>query len=1186
MDKSAGEMPFLDHLEELRGRIIRALIAVIAGVSAGLWVVTNYDAIGYLKAPIAPYLPGGKLTILQPTEQVMVVLKLGVVIGLVLASPVIIYQIWAFLSPALYAKEKKAMIPALLLGLLLFLAGGWLGWYYGVPLSLKFLMNFSPENFISQITFAEYFSFVVQVVLAVGISFELPLIMTLLSWLGVMDAKKFSSFRRYAILLNCIAGAVLSPGTDVFSMLITSAMLLMLYELGVLGAFVVQRRKRKAAAIGAMILFALLAGAPHEAQAQNPPVRRPTSDSAGKARITPGQGTRAIDSATAKRLGLPSEPKRKFVEPDSVMQALLKREGFAVTRFRGDSAILLPGDEGLLLGGRAATKRDTSTLEADEIIYSDARCELSAKGEPQMFEGGRAGQILIGRTMKFDTCQERGVIGEALTTFDDGGGNWFLRGNLAVDSTGKRLYASHSEFTSCDQPEPHYHFQSGQVKWVSQSVLVARPAVLYIRDVPIVWLPFLFQDTKVGRRSGILIPNFGFNDIVRPSRTYNRQVTNIGYYWAPNDYIDATVHLDWFANRYMQYGGQFRYRWRDRFVTGDLAIDKQQQSEGGGSTNIRWNHNQQFNVTTSLRVGFNYVGSTSVLQGNTVDPLLSTQQITSTATLQKRFRWGTTSLGATRNQTISDGSVRMTLPSLDITPRPFEFGQHVTWSPNISFANALEQQITRPLEFIVSPGRVDTLLAKGSSRNTTINIGTPIRFGTFTWTNSLAYTDRLSTQRTQVIQRVPDQSTPDPNDSITVNTIRAADFFSSVEWNTGINLPMLFQQTFKIQPVLGITNVTPNGAFMVRNAATRGDWVQQGKKLRLSLSMGPQLFGFLSGFGPVERFRHNLQPTLALQYSPKARLNEAYANAVAGSTGTILPLETPPELTASFGLNQTLTAKMRKAPSDTTTDDTNRPKPILLQLSTSSIAYDFEQAKLPGRTGWTTQALNNSLQSDLIRGFQLSLTHDLWEGQVGTDTAKFAPFLSNVNASMALTGATFKSIGAFLGLAKRRDPSARPDTTPPPAGYMTPSSRRFRPGAFNNTDAFSGGAGRGFTMNVNYSLQRRRPTGTTVGSVSTDPNDIFFPPTNLVSGNHSNIGLSTSFSPTHNWSVSWSTQYNITDSKFESQQIRLQRDLHDWMASFDFSKTATGNFAFFFTVTLKPLPDVKFDYNQTTLTPR
>ena len=76
------------------------------------------------------------------------------------------------------------------------------------------------------------------------------------------------------------------------------------------------------------------------------------------------------------------------------------------------------------------------------------------------------------------------------------------------------------------------------MKWVSKSMLVARPVTLYVRDVPILWLPFMFQDLRPGRHSGMLIPQFGINDIVRPTDDYNRQVTNIGYYWAPNDYFD------------------------------------------------------------------------------------------------------------------------------------------------------------------------------------------------------------------------------------------------------------------------------------------------------------------------------------------------------------------------------------------------------------------------------------------------------------------------------------------------------------------------------------------------------------------------------------------------------------------------------------------------------------------------
>lgn len=1178
MSNTTGEMPFLDHLEELRGRIIRVLIAVIVGVGLGLWFVSSYPVLIWLKAPIAPFLPDGKLTVLTPTEPVMVVLKLGFVLGLVLASPVVIYQLWAFLSPALYEKEKKAMMPALFAGLLLFFLGAWLGWAYGVPLSVKFLLTFQADTFNNQITFDSYFSFVVQVILAIGFAFELPLVMTLITWLGVMDAKRWHAFRRYAVLLCFVAGAIISPGTDPFSMIICSVMLLLLYELGVLGAYVTQRKRKRAIAAGAAILLVFgLAGAPQRLEAQNPPTR-PTPTDTSRRGAPGGVGTRTIDSSTAKRLGLPAKPKWSFPGPDSVMQALLKREGFAVTRFRGDSATLLPNDEGLLLGGRAATQRDTSVLEADRIRYSDARCELVANGSPRMFENGAGnGTILVGREMRFDTCLERGVIGEALTTFNDGT-DWFLRGNLAVDSTGKRLYAARGEFTSCDLPEPHYHFRAGQIKWVSQSTLVARPAVLYIRDVPVVWMPFLFQDTKRGRRSGILVPNFGFNDIVRPTRSYNRQVTNVGYYWAPNDYIDVTGRFDWYANRYIQYGGALNYRWRDRFITGGITLNKMRQDDGSGGIDFSMVHSQRFNVTTSLSADIRYSSNTRVIQNNSVDPLQSTQQISSSLNLQKQFRWGNVTLGGTRRQQLSDGSGTMTLPTLTITPKGFEFGRHVTWSPNLSITNTTEFKLPLPSQFAAGSGLIDTLAVLGRSRLTSVNLGTPIRIRGFTWNNAFAYTDQVRIARAVGTEKIPNEATPDPNDSLLISSIRGGTFSSGLNWETSIALPTVLTQTLKVTPTVGIANIT-SGNFLIRNERTNGDWVQQGKKFQFGLTSAPQFYGFINkGVGPFTRFRHYIQPTLNMQYSPAATLSEEYARAISSANNPV-KRETPATLTASLTLNQELSGKLRPAQGDTTTDQRNWRKMQILQLNTSAIAYDFEQAKLPGRTGWTTQSVTNTMQSELIRGFTFTLTHDLWAGQAGIDTSRFSPFLSNVQANMSLTGGTFRSLLALVGLAKHGD--GRPDTanvrrTP----IYTPANRRFRPGAFGNSDPFSSMGGGGFNAQVSFSLARQRPGAATTITDPITGQPVVVPNT---SPNRTNISFNTSFAPTQAWRVSWQTQYNVTDGRFESQLIQLQRDLHDWQASFNFSKSATGNYGLFFMVSLKPLPDVKFDYNQTTL---
>src|SRR5262245_41751257 len=119
MTEGAGEMTFLDHLEELRRRVIWAVVAIAVGVVIGIWAVQQFDLVAVLTRPIAPYLPSGKLLATNVTDPVIVVLKLGLIVGLVLASPVILWQVWAFVAPALYDREKGALVPSLFIGLVL-----------------------------------------------------------------------------------------------------------------------------------------------------------------------------------------------------------------------------------------------------------------------------------------------------------------------------------------------------------------------------------------------------------------------------------------------------------------------------------------------------------------------------------------------------------------------------------------------------------------------------------------------------------------------------------------------------------------------------------------------------------------------------------------------------------------------------------------------------------------------------------------------------------------------------------------------------------------------------------------------------------------------------------------------------------------------------------------------------------
>jgi Tat protein translocase TatC len=1196
MTRTAGEMPFLDHLEELRGRLLKSLAAVVVGVGIGFWFTLRYNAVAFLAAPVAPYLEasGGKLTVLALTDPFLITMKFGAVIGLVLASPVLIYQAWAFLSPALYARERKAMMPALVIGLLLFLTGAWLAWEFVMPRAVPVLLGFQAGAFNPMITYDRYFSFVMAILLGLGLSFELPLVMIVIAALGIMTGAQFNRFRRYAVLLACVAGALLSPGGDALMMLIFTVPLLLLYEIGVAGAYLVGR-KRVGPTIGAVILFMLLAGgAPASVQAQDRPpggVQVPRRlDPAGVRARTPGDTTRGagqpareVDSATAKRLGLPTRPSRLFPGPDSVMQALMARPGFAVTRYMGDSAVLHAADQRIILSGEAATDRDGSVMEADQILYDDQACSLVASGEPRLFEEAN---IAIGRVLRIDTCRQRVVLEEGFTTFDELGANWFVRGNLAVDSSAKRLYAAGSEFTSCDLPLPHYEFRARHVKWVAESYLVARPAVLYVRDVPIVWLPFLFMDTKAGRRSGILIPQFGFNDIVRPTRGYNRQVSNIGYYWAPNDYVDLTIGLDWFSSRYIRYGASFNYRWLDRFIQGGVSLSRQVEVEGSSNLQLLWNHSQQFSAATSLQFDLNYVTNSRVLGNNSVDPLQVTQQIRSSASLRKQFGWGNASLGGRRQQNVSDGSGTMQFPSLSIQPRPVALSRDVTWSPSLTILNDIA--FTTPLadQFVVDANGIDTLNVTGSSRSSSLSLDTPLRFGRFNLRNRLQLTDRITSARRVVTIREPDLSTPDPTDSISVERVTGADFASGLDWDTGLNLPVLLSGSIKLQPTIAISNVVGSAPFLLRSAASNGEWVQQAKRVRLSISAKPDFFGFFNhGVGPFQRFRHRFSPQVDFSWQPEADVPDDFSRALGRA-----PSVAPPKLAVKIGLAQTFEGKPRLAPGDSTTDPLSLVPVTLLSITTSPFEVDFEQGKLEGKSIFVTQTLQNRISSDLIPGFTLAFTHDLWEGAASADTAHFSPFLSQVTANFSITGQTVRSLLSAIGLADAPSEGfiAQVDTASSVDALAV--DPRFRPGSFASPAAFtSRPRSKQFRAAVTYTQSRSRTAGGTVVSdplIPGLPDDDFgtFPTvTPAIGAARSNVGLQLTFAPTTFWGVQWDTQYNITDGQFESHRLTLTRELHDWEAQFNVVRSPNGNFSLYFNIALRALPEIKFDYNQSTI---
>lgn len=1149
-------------------RLLRALGAIVVGFGAGLWLVEKLQLVALLKAPIAPYLPSGKLTFTSPTEPLMIVFKLGFVVGLLLASPVLIYQAWAFLSPALYDRERKVIFPALVVGLGLFLVGAGLGYVFVVPQALRVFFSFQAESLQPMITYDAWFGFVLQIVLALGLSFELPLVIIILAALGVVTPAGLHRFRRYAVVLSFVAGAVLSPGADVFSMLMMTVPLLLLYEIGVAGAVFIARRRLKGERATALplILFALLlGGVATPAAAQGVPA--PAAAGQDTTRAPPGRiAGQALDTAQARRLGLPTAPSQSFAPEDSAYRSLLERSGYTVTKYRADSAAILAEQRELMLMGNAMTEREGTTMEAEEITYDQRDCALEATGDPRFFNEG---QVLVGEELKYDTCRRRGVVADALTNFQQGSTTWFLRGDVAKDSLNNRIFAGHGDITSCDLPIPHYHFSAREIKWVSNTVLVARPVVLYIQDVPVLWLPFIFQDLRPGRHSGLLIPQFGFSDIIRPSPSYSRQITNVGYYWATNDYMDLTGRVNWFSGRYIALGFQTDYRWLNRFLSGTFAINRQWQSGGGSDLSLRWEHAQKFNLSTNISFSLGYASNTQIINNNAVDPLVNTQQITSALRFTKNYRWGAINLGGNRRQDISNGSINQTLPSIDITPKPVGLGANSTWSPNFAFSQ--DQVIDQPVRFIrfVTPdGTIDSVEVTQDSRTTSARLATPFRFGNFNWQNTVRFTDGTVSLRDSTFALVPDTSTANPNDSIVVVTYFNGSYRSEFDWDTGINLPFLLRGTWKIQPTVGVQNVT-SGAFAIRNRNTGGDWVVQGKRARFSLSMTPTFFAFFNvGFIPgLSRMRHSINPLLTWSFAPAATVPEAYARAIA-LPGQQLQLRSQPENLLSLSLNQNFEVKAKPAPEDTL--GTQARKFRLLSIQTSPLQYNFQRAGEPGGSGWVTQDITNSVLSDLLPGFNLRFGFDLWKGVAGTDSARFSPFMNNLSMNFGISSATFRSLfgGSDRGAGGQLPGQSRSVLNDPNRdNYLqNQGSRPIRPAS--TYDMTGAGTQRGFTSSFALTVQRYR--------ASSYPAPLIAPPDQI------SLNYSLQFSPTQFWAASWQAQYNFTQKRFESQTVSLQRELHEWIASFRFVRNANGNFAFFFSIFLTDLPDLRYDYQQTS----
>ena len=242
-------MGLLQHLEELRKRVIISLISMVVGFLA-CWKFAGY-IFQWMQAPLTAALKAHNLdphlAYLNPTDPFNMYMKVGLYAGIFVASPVILYQVWLFISPGLYRREKRFVIPFLILSVGLFLSGGLFGHKIVFPVALDFLIGYGGD-FKPVITITEYVDLWLTIILGLAIIFELPIVIGFTAMMGVVDAKFLFKHIRGAVFLFFVVAAILTPTTDPLNMTIYAAPLIGLYVLSIGIAWLVhpkQRRKRK-----------------------------------------------------------------------------------------------------------------------------------------------------------------------------------------------------------------------------------------------------------------------------------------------------------------------------------------------------------------------------------------------------------------------------------------------------------------------------------------------------------------------------------------------------------------------------------------------------------------------------------------------------------------------------------------------------------------------------------------------------------------------------------------------------------------------------------------------------------------------------------------------------------------------------------------------------------------------------
>ena len=1001
-----------------------------------------------------------------------------------------------------------------------------------------------------------------------------------------------------------------------------------------------------------LVLLACLFGAGSLAAqgGGRPPSQRPAVRDTLRRGAASDTSKAARDSAAAAD----STPKElvKWADSDPVIDSLLAKRGYTVTRLQGRSITFDASRKILTLirddSARAAIGRDNTIMVSDTIIYDDSTKMVRTIGaESVLRDPGRGDDDVVSRGgIRYNTIERRGTVGEVRTTFESGQ-KYFISARsagFANDSTGLEasFFGRFNSVTTCDDSLPHYHFSTRELKMVRGKLAVGRPGVLYIYDVPVLWLPFFFQDVRSGRRSGMLSPRLGVSEIVRNGPLYRRTIENLGYYYNIDDYQDVQAWVDWRSGAnidprnpndfgFTRYNLQWRYNWLRRFLTGTAGASFQKLTDGSTNTNVQLNHQQRFSKKTSFNTSINYVSNTLVQRTTAFNPFSALATFRSSANYTTGVGPFTVALGALRTQYTGRPQVDQTLPTLNINSAPITAGTWLTWTPTViaSEIRRTNQQAggQSAYRYFTNPaGNVDSVAPPLNYRNTTMQFNTPLQLFGFRLDNSFDVNDESNTGTQQkTIEEIIDRGNGVRD---TVQSVRFFDGFTQtrVDWRTQFALPSFGRGKWNVSPSIQFANVDP-GPFWVRSSLSGGRYVAQSKRPSINLSIAPTLFGFFPGIGPVTRIRHSISPNLSWSVAPRGRVSEEYLRAInqfsKGYNGAL------PQNMLSLSLSQNIEVKLRAA-ADSAPEAGRKVRALSVQ--TDGISYNFFQydeirkrssnpSSISRFAGLTSSSWGLGLRSDFLPGFDFGTRFSLFQGNPISDTAVFKPFREEVRTSLRLdrTTGVVRWVSRLFGAGEFKAA---------PSNLTATDSMQLRNDQNNGLQGVNRGlnanqvrpgfgaipSGQGWSVNLSYSSTRQRPP---VGA-----NLIQLPPVEercatLLRGNVNPFALAecinrngnlegidnnslfvgagspiiinppirslqvqTTFNITPKWATQWSTTYDAVRGQFAAQTVSLQRELHDWRAIFNFTQAPNGNFAFSFFIALKAQPDLKFDFNQ------